>query len=237
MTVKIIARDPFDSEIERFSQKSYVKRLLNSSGMPLRLNNGFGKRVLILIDGSTSMGDKNKMNQAKEGAVGFAIEALNKGYSVGVISFASEAELLLEPQHEISCIKAAVEEIYSSGYTNMQDAIYLVIEQLSGLEGERIICIVTDGQPNDEKETLKAAEKAKSMGIEIMAIGTDDADQKFLAKIVTRKELSVKVEVEYFKQGITRMAKLLPDKTILALKQGMGNQNYLETGNRKRGEI
>jgi S-adenosylmethionine:tRNA-ribosyltransferase-isomerase (queuine synthetase) len=64
-----------------------------------------------------------------------------------------------------------------------------------------------------DDETLEAAEEAKSAGISIMCIGTDDADTRFLERLATRKELSAKVESAYLRQGIAKMAGLLPDKS------------------------
>lgn len=196
-----------------FQKKAWVRQLISSSGMPLRIYEPVIQRtVYLVLDCSTSMSWKGKMAQAREGSIGFAIEAGEKGYAVGLISFASKARHVLEPQGEISCIKAAVRVIKAKGSTNMADAIIMAVEMLSDMQGERIIMIATDGQPDDDEETLDAAEGAKSIGIEIMCIGTDDADYEFLEKLATRKELSLKVEAVHLKQGITQMAGLLPDK-------------------------
>lgn len=204
-----------NAEIEkRFQQKPWVRKLIRSSGMSLKLYApAIEKTVYLLLDCSTSMSWKGKMNQAREGSIGFAFEAQNKGYAIGLISFASEARHLLEPRREISCIKAAVRIMKAKGSTNMADAIVMAVEKLIGMQGERVLCLVTDGQPNSDEETLEAAENAKSTGIDIMAIGTDDADAEFLEKLATRKELSVKVEATHLEQGMIRMAGLLPDKS------------------------
>lgn len=200
--------------LARFQKKPWVKQLISSSGMPLILQEPVSeKRVYLVIDCSTSMSWKGKMNQAREGAIGFALEAQEKFYSVGLISFASEARHLLEPQFNLAIIMEAVQQLKAKGSTNMADAIIMATEMLSGISGERVMCLVTDGQPDSDEETLEAVENAKNEGIEIMCIGTDDADFEFLEKLATRKELSVKVEATHLEQGITQMAGLLPDRS------------------------
>lgn len=197
-----------------FQNKAWVKQLISSSEMPLtlKMNVHDERRVYLVLDCSTSMSWKGKMQQAREGSIGFALEAQDKGYSVGLISFSSEAHHLLEPCNPAR-IMAAVGMLKAKGSTNMADAIIMAVEMLSGMSGERVMCIVSDGKPDSDEETLEAAENAKGMGIDIMCIGTDDADEEFLEKLATRKELSVKVEVSQFQQGMIRMAGLLPDRS------------------------
>jgi len=220
---KSIISNSCNKEIAGFGQKAWVKQLASCSGMPLMLHqHAAGKRIVYLVlDCSTSMARKGKISHAKEGSISFALEAVEKDYVVGLISFASEAKHLLEPRHDISCIKNALEVIKARGSTNMADAIIMAAERLSRMQGEKIITIVTDGQPDSDDETLEAAEVAKNAGISIMCIGTDDADTRFLEKLATRKELSAKVEAAYLRQGITRMAGLLPDKrSVLQITGG-----------------
>ena len=73
--------------------------------------------------------------------------------------------------------------------------------------------IVTDGMPNgqgDPMSTLKAGEDAKRNGIDIITIGTDDADQEFLKRLASRKDLGVKVQSKHLEKTITDSVRLLP---------------------------
>jgi Mg-chelatase subunit ChlD len=168
--------------------------------------------VHLLIDCSGSMAESNKMDQAKRGAIGFATEAIERGYHVGLISFASYAELLLKPQSNLIEFNKIIERMTANGSTNMTDAIGMATNELKSSIETKLICIVTDGMPDDKKSTLEAVNEAKTNGVDIMAIGTDDADKEFLERIVTQKELSFKVSREKFEESIISMAKMLPEK-------------------------
>lgn len=166
--------------------------------------------VYVLVDCSSSMSAGNKMLQAKEGSLGFAINAITKRYLVGLVKFDTTAELLLEPQQEIESMRSIIEKMNATGSTNMSDAIQITRNKLTDKSNKRVICIVTDGEPDNKIAALNEANKAKQMGIDIMTIGTDDADKEFLENLATCKELSSKVVREQLKIGIVSMAKLLP---------------------------
>ena len=92
----------------------------------------------------------------------------------------------------------------------MAEAIHIAYQRLRERSGLRIIVIATDGMPDSEAEALYEAEKVKRAGIDIITIGTDDADRDFLGKLASRSDLGVKVPREEFGKGIGTVAKMLP---------------------------
>jgi len=174
--------------------------------------------VYLLVDCSASM-EGDKLKQAKKGALNFAKDALVKGYFTGLIQFHSSAKLVCEPYKDISVLEKAIMKLEVGDTTHMAKAINLAHNLLKDMSGTRAMVIVTDGMPNgsgDPLSSLKAAEDAKKNGIEIIAIGTDDADQEFLKRLASRSGLGVKVESKHLEKTITDSAKLLPsgDKRI-----------------------
>ena len=169
------------------------------------------REVYLVIDCSNSMSHKDKMLQARKGAWRFAQEARARGYLVGLISFASEAIHRFEPTESQETIAAGLAHMKAGrGSTNMAHAIQLAREQLAEEHGERVICLVTDGQPDNDNAALAQAVQAKRLGIELMTIGTDDADKAFLEQLASRHELSAKVVSHELEQGIASMARMLP---------------------------
>lgn len=196
--------------VARKQQSELTKKLEAIVGKPLNTGKSQGF-VYLLIDCSYSM--EHKLEQAKNGGKGFAEEAHTKGYAIGLIRFDSDAQHLLAPERELAKFNSTIRSLTANGSTNMAEGIQISIQHLSGKNGERVICIVTDGQPDDKETTLKAANEAKKSGIEIMTLGVDGADKSFLEQLATRKELAVKVETKQLQQGIASMAKMLPNKT------------------------
>lgn len=190
----------------------WVKKLESATGTPFRMNTG-GGIVYLVIDCSGSMGDGDKIEQARRGASGFSRDAKDKGYSVGIISFDSDTRQLLDPQDDLNKIDAALYKLYANNSTNMAAGIKLATEKLKNCTLEKVMCIITDGQVDDRQMAIDAAEEAKHKNIDIMTIGTDDADEEFLKLIATRSELSVKVARTQLESGIASMAKMLPDKS------------------------
>jgi Mg-chelatase subunit ChlD len=155
----------------------------------------------------------NKLDQAKRGALKFAKDALGKGYFTGLIQFDSSAKLVCEPYKDISVLENALMKLNVGDTTHMAKAVNLAHGLLKDMPGYRVMVIVTDGMPNgpgDPESTLKAAENSKRSGIDIIAIGTDDADQEFLKRLASRSELGVKVPSKNLEKTITDSARLLP---------------------------
>ena len=190
----------------RQKQKEVLERIRKRSTDLVRVS---GLVVYLLLDTSGSM-EGQKLVQAKRGAINFADDARSKGYAVGLIQFSSTATHLCEPQHDISVLNQYLERIYADGSTNMTDAILLALQTMSDRKGYRAMVIMTDGMPDSQETALDAAQEAKANGIDILTIGTDDADSDFLAKLASKTELSVKVSSDRLEQGVTSMAKMLP---------------------------
>jgi Mg-chelatase subunit ChlD len=171
----------------------------------------------LVVDCSGSMQGK-KLHQAASGARRFACDARRIGYEIGLISFDSSARVLSEPMSDAGRLEAALQQLAADGGTNMAAAILLAHNALSHRKGTRALVLVTDGAPDDRARTLMAARKAKESGIQVLAIGTDDADKEFLLSIASATELVVDVPAERLEEGITAMARLLPRRADPDLK-------------------
>jgi len=165
--------------------------------------------VFLLIDCSGSMSD-GKLKQAQSGALSFAADALGNGYHVGLIRFESTATILCKPTRDLAGLRRRIQSLATGGSTDMTHALQLAFEDLSATVGTRAIVVVTDGMPDKPGTALETARQAKGNGIDIIAIGTDDADKDFLGKLASRSDLMVKVSRELLGQSIASAAKLLP---------------------------
>lgn len=196
----------------KYKHKDWVRKLEAASGKPVQLPQKTGC-VYLLIDCSSSMG--SKMEQAQSGSIAFSDEARRKGYLIGLIAFASSAEHVLEPQPDLTVLSNSIMRLIPSGSTNLTDAIRIAKDELIDKASERVICVVTDGMPNNEHTALEAARAAHNSGIDIMTIGTDDADRDFLRRLSTSNELAMRVSNNELESAIASMAKMLPERSGL----------------------
>lgn len=165
--------------------------------------------VYLVLDCSASMLG-HKLSQAKQGIIDFAKQATAKDYLTGLIKFDYSATHLCEPTQNISALEKQLEGIRADGSTNMVSAIEMAHDRLKTLVSARVMVIATDGVPNDIPGSIKAGELAKRDGIDIIAVGTDDADQEFLKRLASRTELGSKVAPENLGKAIASVAGYLP---------------------------
>src|SRR3989344_2387039 len=188
---------------------------VSGGGIEIQISAKLHGVAYLALDCSASMvGEKSA--QARRGALDFARGARAKGYAVGLIAFSDEAAHLCEPQSDIARLSACLETVQTGSATNMVEALSVALKRLTGTTGNKAVVLVTDGQPNrgepDPVEaTLRAARALKDAGIEIITIGTDDADAEFLKRIATRSDLSVMVERDELGSGISGATVMLPE--------------------------
>ncbi len=166
--------------------------------------------IEFLLDCSGSMDEGEKLAQAKRGIISFATEAKSE-YLFELISFSDETSLICswDQSSQIKELKERIEKITASSSTCMAKAIQFAANRLDETS-KRIIVIATDGKPNDPgpEETLEIARRIKSSGINIIAIGTDGANENFLRRLASQN-LGQKVERKNFGKAIaTSMEKI-----------------------------
>jgi uncharacterized protein with von Willebrand factor type A (vWA) domain len=193
---------------------------ISASQMPIKtsLAADWGK-IYILLDCSGSM-KRGKLDQAKIGISDFVRDALKKQYYVGLIKFSDKAQSLCEPTSSAEILQKNIVNIRAGGSTNLTDAIKLAHLSLKDFSGSKVIVIATDGMPDNVKTSLVSANNAKASGIEIITIGSDDADVEFLKMLASKTELGRKVSSEMWAQGIYESSKLLPSPKSIIPKQG-----------------
>jgi len=169
-----------------------------------------GGIVYLVVDCSGSM-EGYKMDQAKQGILEFAQDAIKKDYPVGLIKFSSTATHLCEPKSNVEDLSAYLDDMDANGSTNMAAAIAMANEHLNDTRYTRVMVIVTDGRPDRTQFALQAGQIAKNEGIDIITIGTDDADVSFLKKLATNEDFGSKVSSEQFAKAIGSAHLLLPD--------------------------
>lgn len=165
------------------------------------------KDVLFLMDTSGSMtGDK--IAQARNGAIDFSRSATQRGYATGLAIFADRAAMVCDPtvqnavfEKEVTAVRVGI----VGGSTNLAAGLDLAAK----FKSLSAVVVVTDGQPNSPEDALRSATTLRQKGVEILCIGTDDADKDFLDRLATRKELALHVSAQDIRASIEQASQLL----------------------------
>ena len=186
--------------------------LANRTSLPelrRQIKERFGRATaVLLLDTSGSMLTDDKLSHARSGAVQFAGKAISGGYKVGIVSFDTVARVVCQPNVTVSELQSLLGALQAKGSTNMAAGLRLAQEML-GEEGRRAAIVATDGVPDDRHAALAVAEQMKKAGIQIITIGTPDADDEFLRRVASASELSTVVANSNLGREIAATADLL----------------------------
>ncbi len=147
--------------------------------------------ICIVIDASGSMGGE-KLTEVKRAAAGFVERQSFFRNRISIVQFGGAASTLIPLSRDKSGILSAIDRVQDGGSTNMAAAIRTAGSALVGA-GDSLrrrlggsspyLLLFTDGAPDNAYDTLTAASETRSRGIQIIAIGTGDADRAFLAEV------------------------------------------------------
>jgi VWFA-related protein len=128
----------------------------------------YAMNVVLLVDNSQSM--QRRMAEVRKAAERFAL-SLEKGDTVTIAPFHTELRTITGPTSDVPTISEAIAAMKAGGGTAILDAVYSAVDLIDGMQGRRIIVLVTDGF--DENSTLKldeVVERAQSSRIAVYAL-------------------------------------------------------------------
>jgi len=179
-------------------------------------------RFAMVQDISISMtGDK--LRGAKDGILEFSKDAIAIGASVGLIPYnvGVYSPGCLANTKDLDALTTAIEGLYAHSGTAIASAIEAAASSLNadGFTGRRVMVISTDGQDGQPVPAIEAASLAAASGIEIVTIGTPDADRKFLDQLETTGAGSVIVPDHQIAAGFAQQGTrlLLPEQATGAI--------------------
>lgn len=195
------------------TSKSNSLTVKKSASKKKLLEANYAGDIYFLIDNSYSMHKHNKLGQAKEGIINYANQVIQTNHKIGLVRFGTFAQHITVPISDPEKFAKLVNKMELKGeivhQTKLASAIGQAQARFLYRNIRRVICIATDGFVQDSVETLKAAELAKASGIEIMCIGTEDADHNFLSQLASKPKLALKARTEELESGIKKMVALL----------------------------
>jgi Ca-activated chloride channel homolog len=147
--------------------------------------------VVLAMDVSTSMEatdvEPTRMDAAREAATTF-VDELPDELRVGLVTFSTEAQVIVAPTSEHDQVRDALGFLEANGGTAIGDAIAAATELKQGdatLAANReggdgpplVVLLLSDGEPSPETlDPIQAAEDANAAGVRVftVALGTDE---------------------------------------------------------------
>jgi molecular chaperone DnaK (HSP70) len=171
---------------------------------------GPGERLLIhlMLDASSSMIGE-PMEQARAAAHEFLGQLDFTRTEVGLISFASDVVLQAESTDNPRKLRAAIDRLEAGGSTNLTDALDLALGQLRGRDARRYVVLLTDGYPDAPTTAFRAAERLRESGIDVVAIGMGEADEKYLRQLASTEAGSIFAQGGELVQTFGRIARVI----------------------------
>lgn len=162
--------------------------------------------VYLCLDLSASMADAGKMPQLVRGSIRFFYEAWRRSYAIGVIGFGGRARVLTGATRNPHRFQRCLGGLEPNGRTAMAPALRLATARLRFRRGRRVVLLITDGMPDNREAAIDAARTAHALGVSVIAVGTDGADEAFLRALTPRPELASVVAPDALGEGVAGAA-------------------------------
>jgi molecular chaperone DnaK (HSP70) len=167
-------------------------------------------RVYLLIDVSSSMAGF-PLVEAQTAAREFLDRCDFTQMEVGLISFSDQVTLQAEATDNVRKIQAGISRLEADGTTNLTEAIELAHDRLRAQDRTRYLVILTDGYPDAPESAVEQAQAAREDDIEIVAIGTGDADRDYLRRLASTEAGSIFAHAGELVQTFGHIARVISE--------------------------
>lgn len=153
-----------------------------SAGAP---GNRMSRRAMVVVDTSGSMGAQG-IADARAASMRF-LAAVPADVSVGFATFASTAQVAVQPTTDRAPVVAALSRMRPLGNTRLYDGIALALSAL-GDDGERALIVLSDGKDTASSATLAQVDaRLRSVGatVDLVAFRTEGAQVDVLRQLAS----------------------------------------------------
>jgi VWFA-related protein len=214
-----------------------ISNFSNETNLPLSIG--------LVFDTSASILGKLKFEQ--EAAGEFFYTTLRRGTDKAfVVTFDNRVGLAQDFTDNSEVLMRSLDKVHSAGTTALFDAVYESIDnKLVGLEGRKVIIVISDGDDNSSDRTLdETIEKAQKSDTVVYAVGTNptqlfgsdrDRGNKYLKRLTeeTGGRLFLPVRLEDLTQSFLQISEELRSQYTL----GYRSSNAKRDGSYRRIKI
>ncbi len=160
--------------------------------------------LALAVDTSGSMTEN--FEAVRRAARGFALDLMEEGDEVVVLTFSWEAKIRLPWTETSSAIEAKLDRIVPEGGTSLHDAVVRSLEQFRGRRGRQALVLLTDGEDTTSRTGWELAKRfAHTMRVPIYPIGLGIGKLDYSAR-KTLKRLAEETGGEaFFPKGVQQL--------------------------------
>ena len=174
------------------------------------------RQALLVLDTSESM-TAAKLGAARDAAVAF-LAAVPDDVRVGLITFASEAQLLVRPTLDRDAVQDAIQGLASSRGTALYEAIVLAAKTLS-TAGVGNIVLLSDGRDTTPFpfEQARSSLERSQLGLTALDFASSPADADVLAQLAEagNGQLVRATEVDSLSAAFEQSARAIATQTLI----------------------
>ncbi len=190
-------------------------------------NSAVGPRsICLVLDHSGSM-QHGKLEEVKAAAKSFARrQDLSKHY-IAVVGFAGDANIAIPLTRQLGQIETAIDRLRIAGGTAIHLGLRAAEQALSDAGAPRHILLFTDGQPTWRAAALATARSVRHRGIQIVAIGTGDADTECMTRIAGDPRLVLWARSGQFEEAFQAAEYLIAGASLVDASGGYDSAHGL----------
>jgi Ca-activated chloride channel family protein len=194
--------------------------LLTTTRSAAATNTALGPRsICLVIDSSGSM-KGSKLAEVQSAARNFVTRQDLTRNRIGAVQFASDAKLAVPITSDRGQVESAIVQMHADGSTAMNLGLEVTEEALSTASSPRHILLFTDGKATWPSVALSAARRIRHRGIQIVAIGTGDADHAFLTQVTGSPGLVLWATSGQFEDAFRAAERLIASASLLDASSG-----------------
>jgi len=183
----------------------------------------------LLIDCSGSMKGR-KLKEVKEAATRFAERQDLARDSIAVLGFDSRSWLATGLTHSQKTVEGAIKVLAAeNGSTAMDTGLQAAQLALHDTTAERNILLFTDGEPDQVRRTLRAAEACRVQGIRIVAVATGHADIEFLQRLTGDPTLVFHAQAGNYGEGFRKAEQAIYGPPVMVESAAEGGTSLEHT--------
>ena len=174
--------------------------------------------LILAVDLSGSMSGE-PLAKAQQAAQEFVQKLDLSNSSIGLMLFADSVKMSQDLCQNAKSLKKGIESwrIGEVGGGNSTQPFTQALEELSQREDPRFLLVLTDGIWYDQPLAIRAADRCKEAGIEIIAIGFGGADRSFLQQIASSDENALLTNLNELSSSFSKIAQVLTESGGLSL--------------------